>query len=135
MPGRKPADAVRAYIEPIQQAFSCLQGVAKVNHVNRANKVGDVGAWILNVGGMELPNFGHLEAQQRYELVLTSEAHFADTGERYRVSTRGTSMRYAATSMTLRSPGIGIQTAAVPKCVRTSTRLSTARFTSLGPGR
>lgn len=89
MPGRKPADAVRAYIEPIQQAFSCLQGVAKVNHANRVRNVGDIGAWILNADGMTLPGFGHLQAQQKYELVHTSEAHFADTGERYRVSTRG----------------------------------------------
>jgi hypothetical protein len=47
-----------------------------------------VGAWILNgPDGMPLRNFGVLFAQQRFELVHTSEDHFQYSNERFRVTT------------------------------------------------
>lgn len=90
MPGRTPADAVRNYIEPLQTAVSCLDGVAKILVTARVHRVGDLGAWILNgPDGMALHGFGTFYAQQQFELVETSEEHRQyKAGEHYRVSTR-----------------------------------------------
>jgi hypothetical protein len=90
MPGRTPAEAVKNYVDPIQKAVSCLEGVAKIRLRQRAQCIGDLGAWILNgPDGMPLPRFGTFYAQQRCALVETSQEHREyEPGERYRVSTR-----------------------------------------------
>lgn len=90
MPGRTPAEAVRNYVDPLQQAVSCLEGVAKILVTDRVQRVGDYGAWILNgPDGMNLRDFGTFYAQQRFELVETSEEHQRfEPRERFRVSTR-----------------------------------------------
>lgn len=90
MPGRTPAEAVKNYVGPLQKAVSCLEGVAKILLTQRVQRVGDHGAWILNgPDGMSLRGFGTFYAQQRFELVETSEEHreYAPA-ERYRVTTR-----------------------------------------------
>ena len=89
MPGRTPAEAVSNYVDPLQKAVSCLEGVAKILLTQRVHHIGDYGAWILNgPDGMPLRGFGTFHAQQRFELVETSEAHreYAPR-ERFRVTT------------------------------------------------
>ncbi|WP_236728490.1 hypothetical protein [Mycolicibacterium obuense] len=91
MPGRTQAEAVRNYIEPIQRAVSCLQGVGKIQRTGVPRHYGQFGAWVLNtpVSGMVLPGFGRLFASQRYELVQTTENEHSDPErEPFRVSTR-----------------------------------------------
>ncbi|BBZ27071.1 hypothetical protein MMAD_13660 [Mycolicibacterium madagascariense] len=90
MPGRTASEALRNYIDPLQAALSCLDGVAKVRLTERVHQVGDTGAWILNgPDGMSLRDFGTLHAQQRFELVATSEEHRAyRPPEKFRISTR-----------------------------------------------
>lgn len=90
MPGRTIPEAVRNYLEPLQRSVSCLAGVGKIVTSSRVVKVGDFGTWILNgPEGMQLPNFGTLHAQQRYEVVETDPEHrLANSGENFRVSTR-----------------------------------------------
>jgi hypothetical protein len=90
MPGRRPADAIRAYIDPLQSAVSCLSGVAKIVMSERVRVIGDQGAWILNSpAGMPLDGFGTLFAQQRFELVpTTADVHPDYERLPYRVSTR-----------------------------------------------
>ena len=48
MPGRTPAEAIRNYVDPLQKAVSCLDGVAKILLTQRVTRIGDHGAWILN---------------------------------------------------------------------------------------
>ncbi|MGW5299100.1 hypothetical protein ACWEQV_12660 [Rhodococcus aetherivorans] len=63
--------------------------MAKILTPGRVVNVGDHGSWILNgPEGMSLRGFGTFWAQQRYELVYTSETHYEETNERFRVSTR-----------------------------------------------
>jgi hypothetical protein len=63
MPGRTPAEAIRNYIDPLQRAVSCLEGVAKILLTQRVHRIGDIGAWILNgPDGMPLRGFGTLYA-------------------------------------------------------------------------
>jgi hypothetical protein len=90
MPGRTPAEAVSNYIDPLQVAVSCLDGVAKILLTERVHRVGDSGAWILNgPDGMPLRGFGTFYAQQRFELVETSEEHREyEPREKFRVTTR-----------------------------------------------
>jgi hypothetical protein len=90
MPGRTPADAVRAYTGPLQCAVSCLAGVAKIVMSQQVRVLGGQGAWILNSPkGMRLEGFGTLFAQQLFELVPTTEDVHPDYRQlRYRVSTR-----------------------------------------------
>lgn len=90
MPGRTPAEAVRAYTDPLQSAVSCLAGVAKIAMSKRVRAIGDQGAWILNsAAGMRLDGFGTFFAQQRFELVPTTEDVHPDYRQLpYRVSTR-----------------------------------------------
>lgn len=91
MPGRTVAEALRNYIDPIQRAISCFQGHGKVLVSSRVHNYGDHGAWTLNSPdqGMVLPHFGKFYAQQRFELVATTEKDCPDPSrEPYRVSTR-----------------------------------------------
>jgi hypothetical protein len=90
MPGRTPADALRAYIDPLQRAVSCLAGVAKIVMSERVSAIGDQGAWILNSpDGMRLDGFGTLFAQQQFELVPNTADVDPDYERRpYRASTR-----------------------------------------------
>lgn len=91
MPGRTIADALRNYVDPIQRAVSCFRGQGKICVSGFVSKYGDVGAWTLNDPdqGMILPHFGTFYAQQRFELVKTTNKVVADPKrEPYRVSTR-----------------------------------------------
>jgi hypothetical protein len=91
MPGRTAAEAIRNYIDPIQRAVSCFGGHGNICVSSRVFTYGDFGAWSLNdpAQGMTLPQFGTFYAQQRFELVKTTEKEHADPErEPYRVSTR-----------------------------------------------
>ncbi|MGL5442464.1 MAG: hypothetical protein ACRDDJ_08345, partial [[Mycobacterium] stephanolepidis] len=80
---------IRNYIDPLQQAVSCL-GCAKIQLSQTPKKYGEFGAWVLNGGdGMALRGFGKFYATQRFELVpTTADLHDAPEKEPFRVSTR-----------------------------------------------
>lgn len=89
MPGRTAQEAVQNYIEPLRRALGCLDGYAQIRVSSRVDRVGDVGAWILNgPDGMELKNFGVLHAQQSFELVEADPEKFDTSIGKLRVSTR-----------------------------------------------
>ena len=89
MPGRNPADAIRAYTEPLQRAVSCLPGSGKiVLFTSKVTKPGDESAWILNgEEGLHIPRLGVLEARQHFRLVNTDQSRFGRSVGKFRVTT------------------------------------------------
>ena len=88
MPGRTPAEALRAFLDPLQRATSCL-GSAKLTISGR--QPGTVNAWALNgVDGMVFDHGMHFEAQMHFEIIR------ADDG--WRVTTRAYRYRFAVPS-------------------------------------
>jgi hypothetical protein len=73
MPGRTPQDAIRAYIDPLQRAASCLPGSGKiVLSASGVRRLNDEGWWLLNCDeGLHIPQLGFLRAKQRFRLVAT----------------------------------------------------------------
>lgn len=69
MPGRTPAEAYRAFIEPLEAAIACL-GTAKVTRSHDGMRPGGIRAWSLNGGsGMALSGAMLFEASMHYEIV------------------------------------------------------------------
>jgi hypothetical protein len=89
MPGRNPQEALRAYLDPLQAAVSCLPGGGKIVHPPaKVKKVGDTSAWLLNdKDGLHVPGLGALRAQQHFELVATDHSRFGSSVGKFRVKT------------------------------------------------
>ena len=80
MPGRTPAAAFRAFIEPLQAAAACLGNAKWV--ASEGGSTGDAGvhAVALNgFNGMALNDGFHLEAVIRYEFVMKDGQHAVST--------------------------------------------------------
>ena len=94
MPGRSPAEAFNAFIDPLAEAVSCL-GAAKIVPSPGGRAVPNVvHAWALNgETGMAFPGGWHFEAQMHYEIVqrpVSREWRVKTHGYRYRLALRGT---------------------------------------------
>lgn len=90
MPGRTPQDAIRAYIDPLQDAVSCLPGSGKIIlGASKVKKPDDEGAWILNgeERGLHIPRLGRFQARQHFRLINADTARFGLSVGKFRITT------------------------------------------------
>jgi len=91
VPGRNPAEAVRAFLEPLQQALACIAtGMINIPRGGHNPKVDDPHQWIINNGlGAELLNDGphdlQLFAAMHWQVIKDDREGYGH----YRVKTLG----------------------------------------------
>lgn len=92
MPGRTPAEAFRAFIEPIQEALSCLgQAKAQSSPGGRTEPNQDH-AWMINRGNGFTVKAWHFSAEMGYRIIrdeTNGPWRVHTTGYRYRLSVAG----------------------------------------------
>lgn len=77
---RTPSDALRAFLEPIQEALGCI-GIAKITVSPNSTEVGKTHSWVINSSnGLALKNARLFKASMQFEIV--------NDGNGWRVSTR-----------------------------------------------
>lgn len=93
MPGRTPADAFSAFIDPLRAAAACLGNVKITPSQGGRTEPGKVHVWTLNgERGVAFPGW-HFEAQMHYEMVqgaISREWKVRTHGYRYRLACLGT---------------------------------------------
>ncbi len=91
MPGRTPTDAVRAFLDPLEVAISCL-GQAKITLSPGGKNTPDrEHSWMLNGGNGYSRSGWHFEAQMGYRIIRTNEPdrgpwRVTTTAYRYRLA-------------------------------------------------
>lgn len=94
MPGRTPSDAFRTFIDPIQEAASCLGQVKLTVSPGGQSAPGVTHAWSLNAERGQVFRGGwHFEAQMHYEFeqgAFSREWKVRTRGYRYQLALRGT---------------------------------------------
>jgi hypothetical protein len=90
VPGRTPAEAVRAFLEPLQEALACIAtGTMNIPKGGHSPRVGDAHQWIINNGlGAELLSEGgdlQLFASMHWMLIKDDRDGYGP----YRVKTLG----------------------------------------------
>lgn len=94
MPGRTPAEAFEAFIDPIKGAVSCLGAAKVVPSAGGRTEPGKTHSWGLNrERGMGFKNGWHFEAQMHYEIVqgpVSGQWKVKTLGYRYRLALLGT---------------------------------------------
>jgi hypothetical protein len=91
MPGRTPAEALRAFLDPLRRALTVLDGHANLTLNSRGGvRQGGRYAWSLNAGdGMDLGSIGLFQASMNFEIVDSDPAqHDEDHQGRFRCSSR-----------------------------------------------
>lgn len=84
LPGRTPAEAVKAFLQPLQDALACVAN-AKISVSPGGYGAGREHSWTPNRGdGVALDGGFHLDARMKYRIV--EQAH-ASAAERWRVTT------------------------------------------------
>lgn len=89
MPGRTPAQAVEAFLEPLRDALRVLGGVAKILVSPKGGfRKGERYSWILNgASGMDLGVAGRFIAEMEFEIIDTDSTK-NEFGHPFRVTTR-----------------------------------------------
>jgi hypothetical protein len=97
MPGRTPAEAIKAFLEPFRSALTVLDGYARISKPPGPYRKGGIYTWTLNdADGMSLGHSGTFYAAMTFAVVDSDPArHEPGHQGAYRCSTRGYNYKLA----------------------------------------